>query len=173
MDDIQVLLYIVIGIFYFISKAMKKKPTPPPPVKRREANDTGGAPQRPMTFEELLKEFTQVPEEEVPAKPEVVVAAPSYEAPVVRNYEEAYVPKYNFADDDAKRIYEESQRMAATTQRLANAKVEEDALRFKEYQRKTKTEQENPIAASIRQMLQDPNEAKKAVVLAEILNRKY
>jgi cell division protein FtsN len=58
MDDIQVLLYIVIGLFYFIAKFMKKKPVPQKPVQKPATGSADtNAPQKPLTFEELLKEM--------------------------------------------------------------------------------------------------------------------
>jgi hypothetical protein len=44
------------------------------------------------------------------------------------------------------------------------------ATKFDEYK---ETSKENPLAGEIREMLEDPEDVKKAIILSEILNRKY
>lgn len=175
MDDIQVLLYIIIGVFYFISKFMKKKPVPEKPVQRpaQGASDTN-APQRPLTFEELLKEFTQ-PQ---PTQQEVVIEEREEEVFIDtrdegrKNAEPAYKPDYTFSDAESKRNFEQSQRLAAAAKRIEEEGIEQD-LTFKPYKMPSRTEQKNEVAADIMEMLRDADGAKKAVILSEIFNRKY
>jgi hypothetical protein len=174
MDDIQVLLYIVIGLFYFISKFIKKKPVPQKSVQKPASggSDTN-APQRPLTFEELLKEFTQPQQQER----RVEVEEDEEEFIDVRdegrkNAEPAYKPDYTFSDAETQRNFEQSQRLAAASKRIEEQGIEQD-MTFKPYKMPSRSEQKNDVAAGVMEMLRDSDGAKKAVILAEIFNRKY
>jgi hypothetical protein len=174
MDDIQVLLYIVIGLFYFISKFIKKKPVPQKPVQKpaSSANDTN-APRRPLTFDELLKEFTQPRQEEneieVEEEEDVFIDTRDEGS---KNAEPTYKPQYSFSDAVTKRNFEESQRLAAASKRIEEAGIEQDTT-FKSFKIPSRKEQKNEVADGVMEMLRDVDGAKRAVILAEIFNRKY
>jgi hypothetical protein len=62
MDDVGTIVYIIFLVLYLMSRALKKKgsgkkstpPTSPTGAETREQPE-----RQPMTFEELLKEFTE------------------------------------------------------------------------------------------------------------------
>jgi hypothetical protein len=173
MDDIQVLLYIVIGVFYFISKFMKKKPVPQKPVQKPVGGDSDtNAPQRPLTFEELLKEFTQPQQEEKRVEVDEEDEFIDVRDEGRKNAEPAYKPSYTFSDAETKRNFEQSQRLAAASKRIEEEGIEQD-MTFKSYKMPSRTEPKNEVAAGVMEMLRDAEGAKKAVILAEIFNRKY
>ena len=173
MDDIQTLFYIVIAIFYFLSRVLKKKD----PAKNKktsrpgtENNPNPSQRRKPVTFEELLREFTEEQGGGKQPEPEAVEEEP--ERP--RGYrsleddDEIKEPaKRRFADDESRRIYEESIKNAAN---LKENYSEDPKIGFRRYE--TKEEQET-VGSEVAAMLQDPADAKKAIILGEILNRKY
>jgi cell division protein FtsN len=174
MDDIQVLLYIVIGLFYFIAKFMKKKPVPQKPVQKPATGSADtNAPQKPLTFEELLKEFTQPQqqekEEEIEEDEEVFIDTRDEGR---KNAEPAYKPDYTFSDAETKRNFEQSQRLVAAAKRIDEEGIEIEST-FKPHRMPSRNESKNEVAAEIMEMLQDADGAKKAVILSEIFNRKY
>jgi hypothetical protein len=48
--------------------------------------------------------------------------------------------------------------------------IGEESIKFKEYQ---EVDQQNALATEIREMLKDPYDAKRAIILKEILDRKF
>ena len=77
-------------------------------------------------------------------------------------------PVRQFADDESRRIYEESIKQAEVP-------VEEEVKSKKPILATNRKEdvEENEFAKEIRSMLQNTDSARKAVVLGEILTRKY
>jgi len=61
----------------------------------------------------------------------------------------------------------EEHKLSAAEQK---EKEEHRSIKFDEYKVVTR---ENPLTVEIREMLQDPEDVRKAIVLSEILNRKY
>ncbi|MFY0685802.1 MAG: hypothetical protein JXQ90_01485 [Cyclobacteriaceae bacterium] len=187
MDDIQFWIYLVFAAIYFIGKALKKKNKPPvnrprPQSPLETETELADRPQtsRPATFEELLEEITgqkslepETPvEESVEEKP-----VPFYEEqkeiiPVQKDESiEMEGRNRQFADEESKRIYEESIKRAEGF----NIGFEPDEkFSSKKVLRSTAEEEtENEFASEIKSMLQNPDDAKKAIILSEILNRKY
>lgn len=155
MDDIQLVIYIVLIAFGIFSKFLKAKKKPVPkkgkPINSREPE----TPQKQLTFEELLREFT----EEKSPQPEPMEEV-SYEA------------DFDIRDDDEiKRIYEKA--------KLDSKKYEVEASHddrhtgnfqhFKGYSEED-TEEE---ASEYAKLLNDPDSARKAIIMSEIINRKY
>ncbi|MEQ9306298.1 MAG: hypothetical protein RJQ14_20460 [Marinoscillum sp.] len=177
MDDIQFWLYLVFGAIYFLARFLKKKKPENSPSRPGQDTSSGqGETRKPVTFEELLKEFTEgrdEKEEEEIEKPEPVEARQLVKE---RKWQEENKPEEfeegvtrRFSDDESKRIYQES------IQRAEGSKIEfKRDEHFKSKLQRIEDEGEgNDIAAEIKEMLQDRTQAQKAVVLSEILNRKY
>ncbi len=182
MDDIQTLLYIVIGLIYFLSRSFgkKKKPQNRPQQQSPEQQQqkTG---KKPMTFEELLEEFTrdaqgQNKKEEVEEDFEEEVDLPkkqtSYKTIEEVDDEIAEPATRRFADDESRRIYEESVRGAKTYEKAGSLFDNQEKSRFAGYAKAEESKQ-NEIAKDVKAMLQDADDAKRAIILSEILNRKY
>lgn len=178
MDNIQFWLYLVFGAIYLLTRFLKKKDPENEPNRPGQNPNQPQRPQRkPVTFEELLKEFTEGRQEE--EEPERVPERRPMEETQVkeRKRQEESRPKEiieegrtrRFADDESRRIYEESIRKAEDT---AIEFRRDDDFRSR-MARRNEEEAENNLAEEIKEMLQDKNQAQKAVVLSEILNRKY
>ena len=63
MDDLELYIYLALGAIYFLSRAFrKKKPVTPPQNQRRtdsrEGYDQASQKEKPVSFEDLLREFT-------------------------------------------------------------------------------------------------------------------
>lgn len=168
--DIELILYIVFIAIAILTRVLKgKKTTDVPP---QQEDHTMDAPQRPtqkqMSFEELLREFTgeEKPHEKTqprPLKEEVVYE--SYED------EPSYESDY-YADEEAKHTYDRSVREARqlkTIDEIVDLEKPLESGHFKGYE----IEEEESIAADIFESLRDTDGAKKAIILSEIINRKY
>ncbi len=177
MDNIEFWIYIIFALIYFIGRGLRSKPKPKPGQKQPRAAETEER-QSPdsMTFDELLEEITgkkSLEEKPAPqtkpikeAKPRAVEVKP----PPKEKFEEGRSRK--FADEESRRVYEESIRRAASTK--VEYEPDKKFAKSKLFQDPSKKEVErNPLAEEIQEMLQSPESARKAIILQEILNRKY
>lgn len=154
MDDIQIVVYIIFVLFAIISRALKKKKEVPNKKARPASNQE---PQKaPMSFEELLREFTEEPKR-----------APEPEVSEVIDYED-----FDYKDEtEIQRIFEES---VAASKKYEEASYSDDRhtgnfTHFEGYSEEDTDEEESEYA----KLLQDDESAKRAIILSEILNRKY
>ncbi|RED96113.1 hypothetical protein [Marinoscillum furvescens] len=176
MDDIQFWLYLVFGAIYFITRSLKKK-NPPQPKSRpqQQTDESTQRRNRPVTFEELLQEFTEgksTPKEEEKPEPveatQVVKERKWQEENRPKEYEEGKTRR--FSDEESRKVYEESIKRAEGTE-LEFKRDEHFQSKLKS--RAKRESESNEVAADVLAMLQDQDQAKRAVVLSEILNRKY
>lgn len=168
MEDFSFWWYIIAAVIYFLTRGKKKKeqPTSRPGTERNPPQT-----QQPKSFEELLREITEGPREESPEpvrqEPVVIKPEPVKEPETQRLEGE----RRAFADDESKRVYEESIKMAEG----ADIAFEPDE-HFKAPRLFKGSEQEDEETTSLADELRegfDMDEAKKAVIYAEILNRRY
>ncbi|MEM6525012.1 MAG: hypothetical protein AAF693_14510 [Bacteroidota bacterium] len=163
MDDIQLLVYILIvafGIFSRFLKAKKKKPKPQAPA------DTETASEKPVvSFEELLKEFTGESSNE-PELEEVYEPKRAKPKPVAVEYNE----------DEIQQRYQESLITAESYKSQSARKEEKQDDRHKGnfthvngYDAIEKEPEESEFLAFLR----DEDGPRKAIILGEILNRRY
>lgn len=176
MDDFGTWLYIIGGILYFIIRQKKKKGKDQPEMPNSENRPQRSNPTK--TFEELLKEiteggFSEVQEEPNDERVETEVLAPEATAPSPKP---AYMEEgrtRSFADDESKRVYEESIKRAEGAD--LEFKPDDDYAKpslFQKYTDKKTSSPKNTLASEIRKGLKGSG-AKKAIIYAEILNRKY
>lgn len=162
MDD-NIIYYLVLGAIYLISRLLKKKKSVKPVTQHQqeaedqryyetESQSVPQQPQRPASFEDLLKEISQEFTDRKEPKPIIsVVDEPVVEVePIVEKKEltreQKYVAKrHQEADDLAKKN---------ELDRLAN-----------------KEEEHEPH--TVMELLQEEGGAANAIILAEIINRKY
>ena len=154
MDDIQIVVYIILILFGIVSKVLKKKKEVPPKKARPAA---GQAQQKtPMSFEELLKEFTEEPKR-----------TPKSQEPEIVDYED-----FDYNDEtEIQRIFEESVAASKKYEETAHGDDRHTGnfTHFEGYSEEDTEEEESEYA----KILQDDESAKKAIILSEILNRKY
>ncbi len=173
MEDNKIWFYIIAAVIYFLTRKKKKKQQQkqPQPEVARESNRPQQQ-KKPVSFEDLLKEITEGREEEL-SEPEVQVIEPE---PVI---EEGKPRKEkdrvrHFADDESRRIYEESITHAQEFEPGHDHKFEPDddyasSKLFKEHM----VDEGPTIADEIRESLQSTDSARKAIIYSEILNKKY
>lgn len=182
MDE-KILVYIIIGIIYFLFNRLKKKDPQDEPDYEQPSREPGRGSDTPktITFEDLLKEITegklQKPSEPVAQpKPEYVPQAPR---PVYVDYddeleeEEKNLEKVTFDQERTNEIYENAKKQAfsrpSLEESLTLADVNTSYGKFKEFEVKT----ERNILSEYVKDLRDPKGFKRALVLSEVLNRKH
>jgi len=179
MKDIQIWLYIIIGVVYFISR-LKKKPEQQPkerpdfepekPVRNFEipsARPTA-TPQKVLTFEELLREITEKTNE----KPQPAYA--DYDDAIGEEEKDLEDVNYDYRKQDKiYEVYEEAKKQAFHRPSLEETmKVGDTDVRFgkfKVFEEETKRD----LMAEYLADFKDPEGFKKAVVMSEILKRKF
>ncbi len=189
MDDFKIWIYIIIGAIYVLSR-LRKRPDQSPPETRhdtppvRDTNESRpSSQQKQLTFEELLREITEGKQAE--EKP-VYQPKPAYVAPRAQ-------PKYVDYDDDLKdeaedledvdydygkqnklyEPYEDAKKQAFNRPSLEETmKVEDTVVNFSKF--KVFEEQKGrDLLEEYTRDLRDPEGFKKALVLSEILNRRF
>ena len=190
--DAQFWIYIVIGVIYFLSRLLKKPEEAggsPTGEQRRDrpegAGHSGADVARPMTFEELLREITEgkqapkpqpKPQPRPQARPQPA-RTPRYEpyereiGEEARSLEEVAIDE----DEDARILkkYEEAQLLANERKSLEETlQLEETVVDFGRFAAFEKKEQRD-VAGEYRKMLRNPESLRQAVVLSEILKRKF
>ena len=164
MDDIQNIIYFAVLIIWFLSRAFggskkkKQKQYPTPPINQSdEYGEVLDQPKsEPVTFEDILRELSGAPPKAQPApEPE-----PQY-----------YEQESNYEDVFGK-PYEETEALDAPQEKKAIGHpdfVIEGG--FKEF---AITKKRGPkVARDVRRLLRQRNGLKQAIVLKEILDRKY
>jgi len=190
--DVQFWIWLIIGVAGFLIQALNKSAK-----KRNETSqqsrpgsdydhDTGN---KPMTFDELLREIEQskAPQHqpETTRQPAPIQQAPPIrQAPTPKSYEVDYdddieeeekdyetIPSRN--DNQSYEIYEKAKSEAFSrpsleeTMKLSDTVVKFDY--FKEYEDTSR----KSIAKDILQDFKDPEGFKKAFIMSEILKRKF
>ncbi len=159
--DFELILYIVFVLVAILSRLLKKKAPKAPKSTEREAETES---QPTVTFEDLLKEFQGKGREK---KPEPVRTERKPEPEPARDYDfRSSIPD----DDEVQQVYEESIREAAKSPDLGS---DSDRPKFEHFAVFEVEEEENEIAKEVREMLTSPQNAAKAIILGEIINRKY
>jgi len=188
MDNIQFWVYVIIGVIYLISRSRKKPnqtqgdfPDIDRPSRQPEPQ------QKPISFEDLLREITEAKEPEVkevfappPAKTferKVEKSYPTYEdyddniEPETKDLEE--IPTSYRKKDKIYDVYEEAKQQAFNRKSLEETMKLEDTVvrynRFKEFEIK----ESRNLLAEYTKDLNDAEGLKRMVVMTEILNRKH
>lgn len=182
--DAQFWIYIIIGVIYFLSKLFKKPEQPPVESPGKRPEGRARTPQtvqtetdRPkqLTFEELLREIT---EGKQPQKP-VIQPAPQrkYESfddnleDEGQSLEEVSYDERN--DTEVFKAYEK-----AKSQVFERSSLEETLLlkntgmdfeKFKAFH----TEEKKKVSDDYMRIFRNPEGLKQAVVMSEILKRKF
>jgi hypothetical protein len=167
MDE-SIIFYIIAAVIYVISRLLKKKPEQP----QQGPQPRQGPEKRPMSFEDILRELSG---EEAVAEEEPYKQAPekSRSQEVVEEIEEYPSEDYEEYDDEAKSVYHKSVSQAK------DLKTIDQLVDYNQPREKILKEDEGTTvkkssgAAQIARMLKNKNEAKKAIILSEIIQNKY
>ena len=159
MDNIQNWIYLVLGAIYFLSKLRKKNKSVAP-----ESQDKGSIVKKKVkTFEELLGEFTGLNVLDKSDNEEVIVT----ENEKIASVETEHTINQNSIPKD-KTIEPVSE---LTFPKIAPLNKNQH---FKEYEMKDSQDRPRQITArEIRKDFKSPKGLKKAIILSEILKKKY
>ncbi|MEM7106774.1 MAG: hypothetical protein AAF519_01015 [Bacteroidota bacterium] len=161
MDDIQLLVYILIVAFGIFSRFLKAKKKKPKSQASSEAETTSKKPA--VSFEELLKEFTGESSNE-PEPEEVYEPKRKGPKPAAVEYD----------DDEIQQRYQESLKKAESYESQSQKKAK-DALpteKFTHFRGYDDVEKEE-VESEFLTFLREEDGPRKAIILGEILNRRY
>ena len=182
--EIKVLVYVVIAIIYLVSRALKKaqkevpKDISAPNPAAEEIYDRKRPTSQPkqMSFEELLKEITEAKEQKaiVEKRPETkpyVDYDDEVEAKEDKSLERA---NQTFPERNRYyREYDEGKRQAFERKSLEETmSLSDTTIQFGKFKAFEDDQRENLLAKYLADF-RDPEGFKKAVVMSEILNRKF
>lgn len=172
MDNLQLWIYIIFGILYFLSRSMRKNKSNRKPISPLETQENQEK-RPPVSFEDLLREITEQRNEETAQAPREIsdtTAADTSSSQSENRPKPASKSSRNVIspskDEESKKIYEKSIAAASEEEPIT---FERDR-HFKAVVGDTHTKD---ASSTIKQWLSNPQEAKKAIILSEILNRKY
>jgi len=173
MGELKIIIWIILGIIYLISRA-RKKPTPDLPT--RPAEDYGE--NKPLSFEDLLKEIQSA---KGPKAPPQTVIEPAHEFQTV-DYDDDVKKEdqpledtdYNYKDHDTiYETYEKAKQEAFYRPAMQETlKLENTIVRFGQF-KKYEQQARPSLAREYGKDLQDVTNFKKAFILSEILNRRF
>jgi hypothetical protein len=182
--DAEFWIYIVIGAIYFLSRLFKKQEQPtgespePQRPERRIPGQSGPPPTdapRPMTFEELLREITEG--KQAQKRPPQPVPQPEYES-----YEKDIVDEARSLEETN---FEETERAtkwkayegipASNIERRSleeTLRLEDTVVNFRKFD-VFENKDQNRLSDDYIRILRNPQTLKQAVVMSEILKRKF
>jgi len=162
--DLESLLPLLLAAIYIISRFLKSKPkqnAPNRPIRQQQNDQPDQAPtkKKAFSFEDILKEFEknlagEQYEEEKPLPVEGMHFDRPKPVPVVT--EEKRSPYHSY------------EGMSLETKEYPVGPEKAD-----EFERNEKYQMKETEVSDFVQMLRDPDGAKNAIVLSEIINRKY
>lgn len=186
MDNVQFWIYLIIGVIYFLSRVLKKSEQQAPEIPQNKPVQ-GRAPQprstpselpKQMTFEELLREITegkQVPKTEPRRQEKEVLIDYDDDLPEeAQSLEEVVMEeKTDWRKERRNEIYEEGKRQAFARPSLEETMSLRDTdVRFGKF-KVFETNNQRNLLREYTKAFQDPEGLKKAIVLSEILQRKF
>ena len=172
MGEIKIIIWIVLGIIYLVSRARKKKvpDEPPKPIVEDYSGD------KPVTFEELLKEIqaAKVPKQQLKPvfEPATEYKTEDYDDDLKE--EEQPLEKTDYRTQDSiYETYEKAKQEAFFRPSMEETlKLENTIVRFGQF--KGYEQQSRPnLAREYGNELRDTTNFRKAFILSEILNRRF
>ena len=171
MEDFNFWWYIIAAVIYFLTRSKKKKSQQKQSRPGSENNPTPQSPQK--TFEELLREITgeSTPEPVEQTPVEIVKEEPKQEEKK-EEPQRLGGERRAFADDESRRIYEESIKQAEGFDIEYGPDEHFKEPRLFKYDQEGVEEETSTLADEIREGLKG-QDVQKAIIYSEILNRKY
>jgi len=164
--DFKYILYIIFFVIYILAKTLKKSKSKQSPKRPRPNIDSEPREAEPtMTFEDIFKGLTNDKKKEKLEPVEVINEVEEFES----NYP---------SDDEIQEVYQESLREAEkskTKEQIVrdNAKKKRTAALKSERSSSYLIQDSDKLASELSEMLKNPEDARKAIVLKEILDRKF
>lgn len=155
MEDNTFIYYLILGAIYLLSRLLKKKkPVAPSKPRQRSQSEEQVAPRprpRPTSFEDILKELAHELTPEEQRRPKVIEV------------------------EDKPEVVKVKQESELTTEQLYVKRRHEEAEQRRklalERERAEKKEEHEPH--EVLELLNEEGGAANAIILSEILNRKY
>lgn len=178
MDNPKIWFYIILGGIYLLSRILKKSDQPPTPDTHKKPSENAESPtSKPMTFEELMREISaskNVPQSQKPITSVPQTTYVDYDDQIEDEVKDLEDVNYQYrSKGDVYDTYEEAKKKAFNqssledTLKLENTNMEYG--KFKEFDQKYQP----TLLDKYIEDLKDPEGFKKAIVLNEILNRKF
>lgn len=183
MGDFQFWLYIIIGVIYLVARMMKKQapkePTdfpdgrPEQPATRFEPPQAKPRPPaKTLTFEELLREITESkapPQKTVPPKEEFV----DYDEDLKNEVQDLEDVNYDYRNDKVAKEFEAAEQRAFMHRSLEETmSVKDTSTKFEKFKVFEQDRQSNLVDSYLSDFY-DPEGLKKAIIMSEILQRKF
>lgn len=176
--DIQFWVWLIVIVITLIARANKKKPQSFEP-EHRDYPDSSAGETKPISFEDLLREIqaAKTPKPKpahIPPKP---VIARQYD---VEDYDDNLQDETKslertdyYADDKIYETYESAKKAAFSRVSLEETmKVEDTEVKFNQFKEYSKAENKG-LAAQYAKELKNPQSFKRALILSEILNKRF
>lgn len=187
--DLQFWIWLIAIVAMFLARALRKAPQGPqtPDQQQRSDQDDDSAPDnKPMTFEELLREIQQAktppkpatPAPQIPTRPSYQTSTPpkSYEVDYdddIGNEEQDLETIPSYGNSRSSEAYDNGKRDAFQRKSLEETmKLEDTDLKFSHFKGYSDTPQKS-AANDILKEFADPEGFKKAFIMSEILKRKF
>lgn len=181
MDE-KILIYIIIGIIYFLFNRLKKNNKQEEGDAERPTSPAGNGTPRPLTFEELLKEITEGKQTK-PDEPVIELPKSEYKLPQPQpayvdyddeiQEEEKSLEKVSFDQERINQVYEDAKKLAfnrpSLEETVSLANVNTTFGKFKVFEASAERNLLHDYAKDLR----DPKGFKKAFILSEVLSRKH
>jgi hypothetical protein len=176
--DIQFWVWLIVIVITLIARANKKKPQSFD-SEQRDLSDTSSADTKPVTFEDLLREIqaSKSPKPKPPVSIPKAVPSRQYD---FEDYDDNLgeetksLEQTNYYNND--KIYEtyENAKQAAFSRASLEEtmKVEDTEVKFNQFKEYSKTEGKG-LAAEYAKELKNPQTFKRALILNEILNKRF
>jgi hypothetical protein len=177
MDDYKIWFYLILGIIYILSRALKKpkRPTGSTPEQTYSKNSSPAPKEEPLSFEELLREITEGKTKTKPPKPK---PAPTpqyvdYDDDIPEEEQDLEDVNYDYRNEDKiYETYEKAKKQAFERPSLEETLESREGMKFEKF-KEFEDEEKNTVLSEYSEAFNDPEGVKKAFVLSEIFNRKY
>jgi hypothetical protein len=181
--DAQFWIYIIIGLIYFLSRLLKKPEQPPEemqdnsPERRRAAQTGKTETERPkqLTFEELLREITEGKKPEKPVfQPAPQRKYESFDDDLKEEGQRLEDVSYNEVNDaEVFKAYEEAKNQVAQRSSFEESlRLKNTAIDFEKFKAFEQQKKRNLLDDYIK-IIRNPEGLKQAIVMSEILKRKF
>ena len=171
MDDLELYIYIALGVIYFLSRAFRKKKPVTPPQNQRNADtghdyDEDTRTEKPVTFEDLLREFTGQKEE---AEYDYADEGEEPDSSYVEDSPKEYASTEEVEYKSYREVYNVNKDLKSLDEQVDLEKT--GKKRFEEY--KIEEGVNVHTAKRFRELLRNKDSIRDAIILKEILDRKY
>ncbi len=174
MDNIQFWIWLIVIIVTFIARAKKKKPEEQPTAYGEETGNRRAEPtQKPISFEDLLREIQATKSPRPLPAPVKTVEYTDYDDDLEP---EAVPERTDYRERDQDRTfeaYENAKQAAFNRPSLEETmKVEDTVVRFGQFKGYQQDTEVNILQEYVKD-LQNPAGFKKAFILSEVLSRRF